>query len=336
MKILFNTYPFAFQSPGGGEVVLLKLMHALKKKGVEVDLFNQWETKIINYDIIHHFATLDFPVFQNYKNANIPLVITPTIWPRASKKSIIQYKLKRLIKKILSPKMFDLADAFNCADIILPTTKLELKRIKDYYNIKTEMAVVSNGVDLPAAPNNNSEIAKNLNLSKYFLFVGNISPVKNLHKIIEICEEMQYHLIIVGAKKEEYASYYGTCKNLAQKHTHFIGALDNNSSQLNDLYYHAHAVVIPSEFETCSLVGLEAAIRGKEVLITKHGGTTEVFENRVTYIDPNNLNDLKDCLKQCFAKPMNKNESLSLFTQDNYSWDAIAEKVLRFYNLLLK
>ena len=55
MKILFNTYYHAFQNPGGGEIVLLKTMEALQRKGIQVELFNKWKTNLREYDLIHNF-----------------------------------------------------------------------------------------------------------------------------------------------------------------------------------------------------------------------------------------------------------------------------------------
>ena len=57
MKILFFAYPSAFQAPGGGEVLLLKTKEALESKGIFVKLFDQWNDKLKDYDILHVFGT---------------------------------------------------------------------------------------------------------------------------------------------------------------------------------------------------------------------------------------------------------------------------------------
>lgn len=335
MKILFNTYPFAFQSPGGGELIILKLKKALEENGIYVEFFNQWQTKVVNYDIVHHFATLDYPVFLNYKRAQRPIVLTPTLWLYDSKFSIFKYRIKRFIKKIFQRKLFDLGDALNLADLILPTTSIEMNRIKNFYGTNSKMSVVPNAVDLPANPNPKSFIATELGLDKYVLFVGNISKVKNLHSLIKICEKNKIPLIVVGDKKEDSIDYYNLCKSLSGPSTFFVGPLENNSQALNDLYFHSHFVIIPSEFETCSLVGLEAGIRGKNIVITQNGGTKEVFRDYVNYIDPENELEMEKIISLNFLEKSVNNQELQNFIKFNYSWDAIAKQLINHYRRLL-
>lgn len=335
MKILFNTYPFAFQSPGGGELIILKLKKALEENGIYVEFFNQWQTKVVNYDIVHHFATLDYPVFLNYKRAQRPIVLTPTLWLYDSKFSIFKYRIKRFIKKIFQRKLFDLGDALNLADLILPTTSIEMNRIKNFYGTNSKMSVVPNAVDLPQNANTESFIAKELGLEKYILFVGNISKIKNLHTLIKVCENNQIPIVVVGDKKDDSVEYYNQCKSLAGPNIYFIGTLENNSQALNDLYYHSHFVVIPSEFETCSLVGLEAGIRGKDVVITKNGGTKEVFKDYVTYIDPFDENEISNIITKKFNQPQKINSQLEEYIRKNYTWDAVAKMVIEHYRRLL-
>lgn len=339
MKILFNTYPFAFQNPGGGEIIILKLKSALEKNGVKVDLFNQWSTKIINYDLIHHFSTLDYPVFKNYNDSQKPFVLTPTIWPRDSKIYIAKYKIKNMLKKFINPSNFELSDALNLARVILPTTSIEMKRIKKHYNTTAPMQVIANGVDTPVEyfleKSNSPSISQSLKIDKYLLFVGNITRIKNLHSLITVCEKIKTHLIIVGTAKNDSIEYYNQCQILKGPYTHFVGKLPNDSVELHRLYAEASAVVVPSEFETCSLVGLEAGIRGKRLLITKNGGTREIFRDFATYFDPFNLDSIEMAIKSEELKS-SYNENFAKFIKDNYSWDAIAKKTIKVYEDALK
>ena len=85
LKVLFNTYPSAFQKMGGGEKQIEQYYNFLKKKKIYVEKFRQWsiKQKIDNFDIIHFFSvipggSLDF--LRYAKNQNKKIVISPNIW----------------------------------------------------------------------------------------------------------------------------------------------------------------------------------------------------------------------------------------------------------------
>ena len=56
MRILIESYNNVMQNPAGGVSGRIKnYINTLKKSGIEAKLFNKWEDKIIDYDIIHIF-----------------------------------------------------------------------------------------------------------------------------------------------------------------------------------------------------------------------------------------------------------------------------------------
>jgi len=56
MKVLFNTYPMAFHTPGGGEIQLMAYQRYLPQYDVKVDLLNQWDPHLLDYDLVHFFS----------------------------------------------------------------------------------------------------------------------------------------------------------------------------------------------------------------------------------------------------------------------------------------
>ena len=58
MKILLATYPMAHQTPGGGEIQIHYYKKYLTKIGHKVKLFNNWNDKIKNYDLVHFFSCI--------------------------------------------------------------------------------------------------------------------------------------------------------------------------------------------------------------------------------------------------------------------------------------
>ena len=56
MRVLFNTYPVAFDCPGGGEIQLLESKKALERVGLEVLLYNFWHPRFDDVDLVHYFS----------------------------------------------------------------------------------------------------------------------------------------------------------------------------------------------------------------------------------------------------------------------------------------
>ena len=81
MRILFSTYPAAFDCPGGGEAMLLKSLEALERAGAEVIRFNPWRPQLDEVDVVHYFSIQGGPFFCDYvTRRGLPLVISPVLW----------------------------------------------------------------------------------------------------------------------------------------------------------------------------------------------------------------------------------------------------------------
>jgi hypothetical protein len=55
MKVIFNTYPMAFHTIGGGEIQLIAYKENLPAYGVEVTLFDQQNPCLLEQDLVHFF-----------------------------------------------------------------------------------------------------------------------------------------------------------------------------------------------------------------------------------------------------------------------------------------
>ncbi|MHA4984948.1 glycosyltransferase [Cetobacterium somerae] len=117
-------------------------------------------------------------------------------------------------------------------------------------------------------------IERNISTVKKFLYVGRLSPEKNIEQIIDIFNErMDLELNIVG---------YGPLKNKLQKaakdNIHFLGKIDNE--KLSEIYQKNDVFILPSKSEPWGLVVEEALYNGLPVILSdKVGCHTEVIEN---------------------------------------------------------
>lgn len=339
MKILFNTYYHAFQNPGGGEVVLLKTKEALLKLGVQVDLFDPWKHKLKNYDLIHNFATLNYRDWDGFKAYCPKLVVTPVMWPDDSIATCLKEKLKAQIKDMcgMSSSEVNFWNALQRVDHFFPTTNQESERIQKRFGIsEKKFTTIYNGVGSPDESRSENYFYEKYKLKDYYLFVGRISPLKNVHLIIESVIKTGQKIVIIGQSDIVDKKYH---EDLIEKYkknelVYFLGPLVQDSKELNDAYYASKAVVVASHFETCSLVGLEAGIRGVPVIMTNQGATHEVYGNFVEYINPNEPDNITKSLEINWS--LEKKEALKQHIKNNYQWENIAKRLVSQYEEIIK
>ncbi len=85
LTVLFNTYPVAFDCPGGGEVQLLNYKEALEAAGVRVLLYDVWHAReqLDAADIVHYFSVQggSWRFCGHIRDVRkLPLVLSPIIW----------------------------------------------------------------------------------------------------------------------------------------------------------------------------------------------------------------------------------------------------------------
>lgn len=331
MKILFNTQLFRFQNPGGGEAVIMELYRGLKRKNIDVTLFNPWNDKLIDFDIIHEFHCLQKNHWDYYKNQCRRLVVTPTHWPETTFVKRFKYHLKDSFLKLRGHQS-DLS-AMSLPDLYLPTTETEMHQIQKHYKKKFPYRVLPNGVHSPPPPTNPDQWKSEFSISNYILFVANISPIKNLHRLINICNKNKKNLVVVGDASRENMSYFKYCRQLSGPTIYYAGKLNYQSDDLNNAFYGANLLALPSQFETCGLVALEAGIRGVPVAITSKGGTQEIYQDMVTYCHPED----EDSIENAIENAGNKDQHIQLqnYIQKNYTWDNIVNQLIDHYQNLL-
>jgi len=334
MKILFNTYQYAFQNAGGGEIVLLKTKEYLEKRGHEVHLFDKWKHKIRDYDIVHDFSLLDWRAWDYYQAAGVPLVLTPTCWPAINFRARLSVRIKAFMRSLSyqSTHPETLYHHLRIPCKITPTSYLEKNRILKLYGseLKNKMTVIPNGIDRPNLETTTNSFQNKYGNSPYVLYVGSIAPNKNTQLAIKMAQACNIKIYLIGDASVGNKKYYEECLKLQNEKVQFLGRLPHDAQLLADAYRGAQVLLVPSHFETCSLVALEAGAFGTNVVLTKHGGTKEIFKDYVYYVEPA---DFQECCEQLTKalKETSKNTALQKFILENYTWDKIVESLEQVY-----
>lgn len=332
------------QSPGGGEIMLIKTKEALEKKGVCVKLFNQWEDKIRDFDILHVFGSVKdcLGLMQAAKNLKLKVVISPIFWSTLqrswyeygslSKRFLMVF---RHTAKVLCPfipsarrRMFLIADA------IAPNSEAEAAQTSRLFAVdKSKMHIVNLGVDERFSRADKTAFINKYGISNFILSVGRIEPRKNQLNLIKALRGSGKQLVFIGDPVSGYEDYYDECRRLGQNETVFISRIEHDNSLLASAYAACSVFVLQGWFETPGLAALEAGLAGARLAVTLGGSTREYFKDYVRYFNPSSPRQIRRAVMYSLDAP--KTEDLRNHILNNFLWASAADENIRLYNKLL-
>lgn len=225
----------------------------------------------------------------------------------------------------------------NSAKIIVPLNAVKEEIIKEYDISGEKIAVTYEGVENNSKSENQK--AKKLDLKKYFLYVGNAYPHKNLDFLID--GFMQFRksssenvdLILVG--KDDYFYRRLKQKITEQKLENIIFKHNVSDEELFTFYKNATAFVSASLMEGFGLPPLEAMSVSCPVILSAIPSFKEVCADTAFYFDPKNTESLNEQLRLVYdLDHKTKQEKLQkgLKRVEVFSWHTMAEQTLDLYN----
>ncbi len=341
MKILFHAYNTCCQTESGGvQVRLRKIKSLLEKEGVQVDLFNPYETKLNEYDILHLFMLKEenSELIRIAKNQGLKLVLSSIV---NTGRSSLGVSIRKILQPIGNRLDFYSKDQLNYqmlhdVDYIISETPEEQQYIQKLYDVDDKkICVVPNGVE--DFVDSADEIYKILGKKcRYVMQVGRADENKNLLSVIRAVKGAEYDLVVVGGRNVfDTGGYYNRCVKEAEgcDNIHFVGWLKAGSKELASAYRNAQTLIMPSYHETFGLAASEAAIAGCNVCLSKTLPILdfEVFDRNLTF-DPSNVDEIRKVLDRAMSTPKNKivrNKAIETF-----SWNRIIEEHIEIYKKL--
>lgn len=145
---------------------------------------------------------------------------------------------------------------------------------------------------------------------KYFLYVGNAYPHKNLETLIRAAQLAAVRVIYVG--KNDY--FY---KKLG------VVPRSVSDAELTRLYKNAEALVFPSFMEGFGLPAIEALREGCPVIVSDIPVFHELLGESAIYFNPHDANELARILSSAIDKPKKLTKT--------YSWSKMARETLAVY-----
>jgi len=337
IKTVFCSYP-TISLPGGGMLRQAnKTKEHLEKTGeVEVEFFNPW----VHYDwrevdIIHLFCA-DMRNYFLLKSlpSNIPLVISPII------DKISPFFVKFLISifknfplPILTTyKTYALSQ--QKGDYFVARSTQEKEIIKGGLGVpEAKIRIIFNGVDKKFLKSNPDIFINKYKVEKFVLYVGQIgNPRKNLQSLLDVAKPLSnLKFVLIGPALEN--DYARRILREAKKldNVKILGRI--SEEELISAYSACKVFVLPSTIEGTGLVALEAALAGANIAITKYGGPSDYFKDKVEYIEPSS----KKSIKEATLKAMNSSQQPMLqdYILKNFTWDKVIKDLLNFYKEII-
>src|SRR3569833_4469478 len=148
-RVLFHTYDWAFQRPGGGEVQLIQTRKHLEQQGVEIHLFDRWTTRLSDYPVVHSFSFLPSECWAPVKMAGCALVVSSIHWPYVAPPSFrhsAKMGVHKLARTLLRMPEERVRLPFQHIDLFFPNSEMEADLLCRAYELPRErMHVVPNG-----------------------------------------------------------------------------------------------------------------------------------------------------------------------------------------------
>jgi glycosyltransferase involved in cell wall biosynthesis len=306
--------------------------------------------KVLKYNLDLFFFPAVYSFFPIINRARIIVTIhdmTPERFPKEifpNKRHLHFWKLKQRL-------------AIRQADLILTVSEHAKQEILRFLNMtESQIGVISEGPNHIFKPlTDKAEMTNSLHRYKlysserYLLYVGGISPHKNLKALVRAYVELTKDPLftdvkLVFAGDYQHDSFYSDYSNLLELinrlrlgekiiFTGYIGDKD-----LAILYNGASILVLPSLQEGFGLPAVEAMACGTPVAASKAGSLPEILGEAGRFFNPHNPADILRVLKDILFDHEIREEMsrCGLRRAKLFSWEQAAKDLLLIFNDVMK
>ena len=354
MKVAFIARSTLYTVPGGDTVQVVQTARQLTALGVGVDILLSKEMIAYEqYDLLHFFNLIrPADILYHSKMAKKPFVISTILctygdYYKYNRNGLgalftrlpadgVEY-LKTVARWILGKDHLSSVDylwkgqrksiieILGKANIILPNSESEFKRVQESYPCKVKHMIITNGIN-PEKFTFNPTAEKDNNL---VICVARIEGRKNQLNLIKALNNTRFNLAIIGAPAPNQHEYYQQCRDIAADNISFADRLPQH--ELLEYFQRAKVHILPSWFETTGLSSIEATVMHCNIVITNKGDTRDYFGDDAVYCDPSSPESILAAVEE--ASVASFNEGLLNKILNNYTWQQAAQQTLKAYQL---
>lgn len=209
--------------------------------------------------------------------------------------------------------------------VVCPTKSLESLVLEREPNIR--ISRIPNGIDISMHLTNGAK-------QKRILVVSRMFERKGIQYFLNALEgrALEHEVNIVGD-----GPYLPVLKQMAENHStkiRFWGWLENNSSELKELYQTSSIFVLPSEVENFPISLLEAMAASMAIITTEGTGCSEVVGETALLVKPKDPRDIRKALNRLIYDPdlcKNLGKTARVRLEKNFGWGSIAKQYSDLY-----
>ncbi len=162
---------------------------------------------------------------------------------------------------------------------------------------------------------------------KYFLYVGNAYPHKNLETLFKAFADVRGAELVLVGKDDFFYKRLKQTEMVRSLNDRIIFKTNVSDSELSTLYRNAQAFIFPSLMEGFGLPAIEALANNCPVIVSNIPVFHEILGSSAVYFDPRDVDGLTKILKGAVAKRPAVDSSLV----HKYSWQKMANETLKVY-----
>ena len=291
-------------------------------------------------------------IFKKYRLVHFPDYATPILY-RGKKIATIHdmamYTMRdKYTKSQVFIKRFFMKNTIRNADKLICISNFTAKELKKYYPDVDEnkIEVVYNGFEYKPMHISEQESKEVLNKfdidKKYLLYVGTISPHKNIDRLIEAFAILRkrgydYKLVISGKKGWMYEEILNKSRELnIENHVIFTDYVTD--IELEVLYTHADVFTFPSLYEGFGFPPIEAMARKVPVVSSKEGALGEVVGDAALICDAYNVDDMASKIVNVITNDELRRDLIEkgINRSSYFSWEKTANQTYEIYQKVLR
>lgn len=357
----------SLQFPGGDTVQMLALKKYLERMSIQVEVSFDLRPNLTNVDVVHLFNLVRVEEtwyhFRNAKRQGRKVALSSIFWDFSELETKRRRASVRLVQRLVgkdgAEALKALARAGRSAsrlkaalhmffhgyqakqrevlqgsDIVMPNSYLEADMLTRCLG-KFACRVVVNGIDpdiFSSGDPGRFNCKYGIPFARFALCVGTFSECKNQLGLLRALKGSGIPLVFIGRAGPRSKWYLQKClQERDQVSMVFLPPLPQE--ELADAYAASEVHVLPSWVETTSLVSLEAAALGCNVVVTNRGCTREYFQDLALYCEPEDSASMRLAVEEAFNhKPDGR---LQIHIRSNFTWDRAAQETLAAYESLL-
>jgi glycosyltransferase involved in cell wall biosynthesis len=322
LRVLFGTYPWAFETPGGGEVQLEKYAKYLPSHNVDVRRHNPWQANLAGASVFHFFSCMGGSShFCAYvKSRGLPLVISSSLWIREETRHL--YPVEEIRAQL------------SLADVIVTNSQTESDQLARMLALpRDRFAAVFNGVEPDFALAEPQLFRDKFGIrGPFVLNVANIEPRKNQLGLVRALKGLAVPLVLIGATRDQ--AYADEVFAEAGPQVRYLGPIDHDDPALASAFTACTVFALPSTLETPGLAALEAAACGASVVVTSEGSTREYFGDLAHYVDHRDPRDIRGALEAALAA--GPDPELKRRVTSQFAWFSVTSALAEIYRMAVE